>query len=187
MAKPQTIQELKPNKFIWPRIFPFFAATWNWLVNAFDNLRGDYDVNRREGFITIDKTNADRQVIRFRKDRLMSFLNNALKESPGCFEPTFNEATGEYSVSNPYYRVGGKTYTAGIDTSAIVPGEITALRIDASSSQPSATLVSYGDISSLNAAEDDLRYYIIPLYILGSDSKITCDFRKGAIAVMSEF
>lgn len=186
MAKPQVLQQLKPGKFVWPGLFPFFAATWNWVLGAFDNLRGDYDLNRREGLITVDWRNVDRPVIRLRKDRLLWFLKDLVKESPGCFEPTFDEAEEEYTIANPYYRIGGKTYEAGVDGSEIVDGAIMALKLDASGSAPNATLEAFADLGELQEAEADLRVLIIPLYIV-SGGKITCDFRKGAFAAMSEF
>lgn len=186
MAKPQVLQRLKPGKFVWPGLFPFFAATWNWLLGAFDGLRGDYDLSRKEGLITVDWRDPDNPVIRLRKDRLMEFLKDALKESPGCFEPTFDETEEEYTVANPYYRVGGKTYEAGVDGGSIEDGKIMALSIDATGAQPSAELVALDGIAALNNLEADLNYCVVPLYIV-SGGKITCDFRKGAIAVMSEF
>lgn len=104
----------------------------------------------------------------------------------GCFEPIYDTNKGEYTIINPYYRVGGKTYEAGVDGASIVDGAIMALEIDATAASPTAELVAVDGMTALSNMEADLRHFVIPLYIV-SGGKITCDFRKGAIAVMSEF
>lgn len=94
-------------------------------------------------------------------------------------------------LANLYYRVGGKSY-------AIIPDDvldvvtvyniddedaekpIVALKVNLSGDAPSASLVAYKDLAALNAAEQDLDFYIQPLYFVEAQSgAISCDLRIG--------
>ena len=65
MAKPPRLEKLKHGRLLSGKVFCFFVETWNWLVGAFDNMRGDADINPNEGMITVDRTDPDNPVIRF--------------------------------------------------------------------------------------------------------------------------
>ena len=97
-------------------------------------------------------------------------------------------------LANLYYRVGGKSYsisvtTAGnqdivtvydIDDTAAPEKPIVALKVNLSGDAPSASLVAYKDLAALNAAEQNLNYYIQPLYFVEAQSgAISCDLRIG--------
>ena len=64
MARPNILQRLKHGKLLTALAFPRFVETFNWLVGAFDNLKGDADVNPRNGCIHVDRTDPDVPVIR---------------------------------------------------------------------------------------------------------------------------
>lgn len=70
MARPPLIQKLRHGTLLTGRLYRWFVETWNWLTGYVDNLRGDFDANPAQGFISVDRTNPDVPVIRFRKDRL---------------------------------------------------------------------------------------------------------------------
>lgn len=109
---------------------------------------------------------------------------------PGCFEAYIkgNPQDGyELELLNEYYNVGGKTYHTDASYSFVgIPSGILALKIDATGSEPSATIELYSSVSSMQSEQEDKDYYIIPLYTVESGS-ITCDWRKGVNAAMGEF
>ena len=65
MAKPPRLEKLRHGRLLSGKVFRFFVETWNWLVGAFDNMRGDADINPAQGSISIDRTDPDNPVIRF--------------------------------------------------------------------------------------------------------------------------
>jgi len=102
MAKPATLQLLNHGKLICKAVFPFFVETFNWVVTAFDNLRGDFDVNPKNGAITIDRTNHDHPVIRLRTDNLN--LGGGKEYVPGeDTNITFTEQSDGTVAVNVYY------------------------------------------------------------------------------------
>ena len=70
MARPPRIEKLRHGKLLCGSVFRFFVETWNWLVGYVDNMKGDADVNPQAGHITIDRTDPDHPVIRFRADKV---------------------------------------------------------------------------------------------------------------------
>ncbi len=70
MARPQALQFLKHGKLLCGSAFRLFVETWNWLVGYVNNIKGDYDVNPKNGFIVVDRSDPDSPVIRFRTDNL---------------------------------------------------------------------------------------------------------------------
>ena len=91
MARPPQLQKLRHGRLLCGRVFRFFVETWNWLVGAFDNLCGDWDVSPKTGFVTVDWSDPDKPVVRFRGDALMTYMKNSLGMylAPGNFEPVF--------------------------------------------------------------------------------------------------
>ena len=188
--RPNPIQYLKHGKLLSKKTAPTFVETWNWLCACANNACGDYDINPRECYITVDKRREDKPIIRLRIDRLVQALKDRFEceELPGCYDIEYDDEAEEYTLSNCYYRISGKTYE-GPDT---LPGDlescILALKVTAnSSSAPSATLETYANIAALNTAETDTEYIIIPLYTFDSEGAITCDWRKSALASMMEY
>ncbi len=65
MAKrPQILQTLRHGRLLCGAAFRHFVETWNWLVSAFDGLKGDFDMDPRSGHVTIDRTVPDAPVVR---------------------------------------------------------------------------------------------------------------------------
>ena len=69
MARPPRIEKLRHGRLLCGSVFRFFVETWNWLVGYVDNMKGDADVNPKAGYITIDRTDPDHPVVRFRADK----------------------------------------------------------------------------------------------------------------------
>lgn len=51
MAKPQILTQLKHDKLITKANFPTFVETFNYVVNRLENIKGDYDINPKNGAI----------------------------------------------------------------------------------------------------------------------------------------
>ena len=64
MARPVQLQKLRHGRILSGGATPHFVETWNWLVAAFDNLKGDADVNPKNGHISIDRSDPDCPVVR---------------------------------------------------------------------------------------------------------------------------
>lgn len=120
----------------------------------------------------------------------LKFVGGA-KGRPGRFDVSVSEdpVSGERtaSFSNPYYDVGGKTYVADVQPVPIPGACIVALRVAATGSQSETGIVTYTDLGALRNAQDDLAYYISPLYEFGPDGTVVCDFRTGPVIAMGEF
>lgn len=109
---------------------------------------------------------------------------NSSDAIPGRFDL---ESLGDntYTVKNPYYNVGGKTYVAPVSSVTIKDG-IMALIIHLSPTFPSTVLVIYQSVAELQNAQKTAGTYILPLYKF-ADGNIECDFRLGPPAVAWEF
>ena len=104
---------------------------------------------------------------------------------PGPFTPVYEEPEEDeeeptYIVTgftNCYWQNCGKTILMSDQT---IPGAngFIALRAGATpSTAGQATLQCYADLAALQAAQDDVAYFTIPLYRV-ADSKITLDMRR---------
>lgn len=65
MPKPPILQKLSHDKMLTKGNFPGFVETWNYTVNRANNLKGDYDVNPKNGCIQVDNSDPEYPVIRF--------------------------------------------------------------------------------------------------------------------------
>lgn len=65
MSKPSLLQKLKHGLWLSQKNFPFFVDTWNYLVERSRGLRGDKDVNPKDGYIIVDNTDEEAPIIRF--------------------------------------------------------------------------------------------------------------------------
>jgi len=72
MARPQRIEKLRHGRLLCGSVFRFFVETWNWLTAYVDNMKGDAETDPQSGYITIDRTDPDHPVIRFRADKVAS-------------------------------------------------------------------------------------------------------------------
>ena len=172
--RPQRLETLRHGRLLTGRVFRFFVETWNWLISYVDNLAGDFDVNPQTGHITVDRSKGDRPVIRLRPDVLRREVFN-----DGPFAPVFSEDGVKVSaLVDRFYQVGGVTHEiegpwdVPTDTSGII-----CVRVGATTANRDADMVIYPDMSALNAAQENLEYVIVPLYILEGGA-ISVDLRK---------
>ena len=70
MARPQRIEKLRHGRLLCGSVFRFFVETWNWLTAYVDNMKGDAETDPQSGYITIDRSDPDHPVIRFRADKV---------------------------------------------------------------------------------------------------------------------
>lgn len=181
MAKPPTIQKLRHGRLLCGTVFRFFVETWNWLTAYVDNMKGDLDVDPMNGVITVDRTQADFPVIRFRKDRLGAL---GLGGYSGPFNPVENEQKIVTGFKECYFQVGGKTYRIADVENFGGADCIVALKIPATADQsPSdAQLVTYAGLESgafddLTSAQDNVAYEIVPLFIIDENRRVSVDLR----------
>ena len=192
MARPPTIQKLRHNRLLCGRVFRFFVETWNWLVGYVDNMKGDADVNPQNGHIVVDRTDPDHPVIRFRADRLPKGGGGEAVDVPadGPFSPVYDtEGEDEEVVTgfqNCYWMNGGMT--VHMSGTRSIPGTdgFIALKAGATpSTSGTATLYCYANLAALQAAQRDVAYFIVPLYVVSS-SKITLDLRRMPVVYSAE-
>lgn len=113
----------------------------------------------------------------------------AAAEDAGCFRVD-ELTTTAISLTNCHFMIGGKVVSLPSEpaTASVSAGTIVALKIKADSTRQ-AELATYNSLSSLKQAQDDLGYYIIPLYqiaVNNDEASIACDFRSMPIAAMWE-
>ena len=177
--KPQILTELKHGKFICRAVYPTFVATWNWLVRFSSTMKGDFDVNPKAGLITVDRTDPDHPVIRFRQDRLP-----ASKVYTGPFNPVSNDDGIVTGFEYCYFQVGGLTFhIADVDFSGA--DCIVALKIPVTTdtSPSEAEVVSFAGLedgeayNALIAAQTQVGYEYVPLFILDDNRRVKVDFR----------
>ena len=96
---------------------------------------------------------------------------------------------------NPYYQVGGRTYSIGtasptVSLTVIVDNTpiLIYLRISLTGSTPSASLQYTSSLSGLQSVQGtSLEWYCLPLYFLSSEGNLTCDFRSMVNIQAAEF
>ena len=179
--KPQTLAELRHGKFICRAVYPTFVATWNWIVRFTSTIKGDFDVNPKNGVITVDRTDPDHPIIRLRQDRLASTTGKAWT---GPFNPVTDEDSRVSGFDHCYFQVGGKTYRIADVENFGGADCIVALKIPATADQsPSgAQLVTYAGLESgafddLTSAQDNVAYEIVPLFIIDENRRVSVDLR----------
>lgn len=107
--------------------------------------------------------------------------------NPGRFELATADDGNSYTLKNPYYDIGGRTYAVpGSLSVALDYTGIVALWIDLSRPAPSASLSRFGSLSDMQAAQQNYGGYVLPLYQL-EEGSVVCDFRIGPPAVAWEF
>lgn len=79
MARPPRLELLQHGKILCGSVFRLFVETWNWLVGYVDNMKGDVDVNPQSGYISIDRTDPDHPVVRFRADKVAGVTKSSQK------------------------------------------------------------------------------------------------------------
>lgn len=109
----------------------------------------------------------------------------------GCFALVVQKDEHDVPVScsfaNRYFNYGNVTLTCA-DLTLSAGGVIVALQITTTANQqtPTASLETYETLDALQADQRDLGYVVIPLYSLGADFSILCDFRVAPVAPVGE-
>lgn len=179
MARPQVLQKLKHGKILSKAAFPFFTATWNWLITAFANLKGDREMGG-QGFIYVDRGNEDAPIIRADETLLRLRLNIFprpfdLRGNPGDYQ----------TLAHCYYSIGGYTYNRNVMT--IPKGEgFLCLEVGAQEAH-TCLLVWHKDEQALKAAQADYSKYTCPLYLFDNKGYVICDLRSQPLIAMGEF
>ena len=187
--KPGVVQELKHGKLLTRRVYPFFVDTWNWVVRNVNNLKGDNDV-RPDGLITVDRTDPDAPVIRFRLDLLKDFFGTGGEVSPKPWDIVpASDGEEDYRIFvRRYYQVGGvlREYSTGEErVEDFVLQEsieddrpwIAFRHVATVGGSDTDAVVGYATIEELLEAQRDPRYLVKPLYWLSHEGDILCDFR----------
>lgn len=105
----------------------------------------------------------------------------------GCFVVDTISSTS-LTLARCHYMVGGKCRTLQNGTVAIADNNVVALKIG-TRSELTDTLATYSNLASLVQAQDDLDYYIVPLYevaVADGEGSIAVDYRKMPSAAMWE-
>lgn len=153
MARPRILQQLTRGRLLTGRNFPWFVATWNWLTRYVDNLQGDADGRNEEGYITLDRSDPDNPVIRFRIDKLQNPTGKINVALPWTYDPL-------HGWLNPKIQVGANTRFAVSNTSATGDGAY-YVDVDFSSATPTASVVR--DPAS-SPGDDVFRVYVGTVY-----------------------
>ena len=186
--KPQILAKLRHGKLICQAIYPTFVETWNWLVRFTSTMKGDADVNPQAGYITIDRTDPDHPIIRFRADRLPQ-AGVVEVSADGPFSPIYDTEGEDPEVvtgfANCYWQNAGVTQHMSDQTIPGTDGFIALKAGATSATNGTATLYCYANLAALQAAQQDVAYFIVPLYrIVGS--KITLDMRRMPVVFTAE-
>lgn len=191
--KPDSLQRLKAGKLICSKACPGFVDTWNWLISFVSNLRGDYDINQKEGYITIDTSDDDHPIIRLRDNNLkIDGTAPTPAADNGCYAiRSIENDEGDLKINfkNPYFRVGGRTHTGAatvtIHNTESLSHWVLVLQIDGYRADAQASLINL-DQDELDDYERADSKYIIPLYGFNK-GELECDYRTIPQAVMWEF
>ena len=188
------LQYLRHGKALCGKVFKRFVETFNYHNDFIANLKGDGDLQKSDGCIEIDRTDPTHPVIRLNKQKLvLPDPEQGGSPLPGRFDIEIESdeedetAPSTASFSNCYYDVGGKTYETSVEELELSGGEIIALKVTATGSSPSAEIVTYDSLADLQSAQMNKDYYVRPLYKIGSEFAIECDFRTGPTFDMGEF
>ena len=190
------LQYLRHGKALCGKVFKRFVETFNYHNDFIANLKGDGDLPMSDGCINLDLVDPKHPVIRLNKQKLaLPDPKQGGAQSPGRFDITIEEGEEDEdsepshtaTFSNCYYDVGGKTYETSVEELELSGGEIVALKVTATGSSPSAEIVTYGSLADLQSAQGNKDYYVRPLYKIGSEFAIECDFRTGPTFDMGEF
>lgn len=171
--RPETLQLLKEGKLLASSVFPALVETWNWLVEAFDGIKGDYDLNPKEGYITVDKRDPAHPVIRLAKpvkaedgsgEQLQAFNSNFQFKDGSIL-------SGVVCIARQYYLVDGLSPAEG--ESRISDGEY---RLKFTLNNSTKQWVIVVEKGSGFAAPNDTTSYA-PLFSI-YDGEVAADYRN---------
>ena len=213
MARPQKLQRLRHGRIFSKGAFPGIVETWNWLCAIVESWVGDRDLGG-DGFIYVDRTNADVPVIRLDLNKLNRRINPKNlpdyslwrivggSASAEVTDPETGETeiitSGYHYIDNQYYMVGGVLFEAQDNTtleSFIEDGKhFIAAKVEAVGDGSYSSLVGYETFAAMRNDSLDRTFSLIPLYEIdkASDSSggnieivVKTDFR--AIPLVEAF
>ncbi len=76
-ARPSILQFLQHGKLLCGKVFGGFVETWNYIVESFDNFKGEADLDPENGIIYIDRADATHPVIRVKSDRIKALVRGS--------------------------------------------------------------------------------------------------------------
>lgn len=165
-------QYLKSGLALCGKAFPRFVQTFNWLVDATSNLKGDADCGADGGGrITVDKTDFAHPVIRC----------TGCNGGGGGVTPAISSANesawmltvgdnGAFRLDNCYWMAGGEAKECGAlsGTDTKQTGErficVEFDLTDSGAKRPTATVLD--TISSIKVAQQNMDKYVVPMWIL---------------------
>ena len=191
------LEYLRHGKALCGKVFRRFVETFNFHNDFISNLKGDADLSVVGGKVNVDRTDERHPVIRCQGCGGGPKEKSDDGDGNGRYAIESIEG-GVVTMKNPYFNVGGKTYHGEATTAELIGGQtnVIALRISATGvSAPTDSLEVYDSVASLQAEQQELDYYTIPLYMIatGVDEEteeetydVVCDFRLGPDAAMGE-
>lgn len=156
MAKPGILQRLTKGWLLSGKNFPGFADTFNYAVDRIENLKGDFDTNPKDGYVTVDNTDPEHPVIRLAK--IPEGGGGSASVLPGCFD-----LDDDYNFINRYYRVEQFLFELG---ECSVSGAGLYYIFLPQSGQGDASVESVASVSAYNSLAANLESSVIPLYLV---------------------
>lgn len=168
------LQFLKSGKALCSAAFPHFTETWNWLVSATSNLKGDHDVNQNDGHISVDWTAAGHPVIRCVNCKAKAGGGGSSADVGPSAWQLVGFGTSSPSLENCFYMSAGELMDGGsISLASIVSEDSTGFicaSFALSDSSSVATAKLYASVEDVQTAQKDLDNYVVPLwYVRASD------------------
>ena len=192
------LEYLRHGKALCGKVFRRFVETFNFHNDFISNLKGDADLQVVGGKVKVDRTDERHPVIRCQGCGGGQNDEEKRDDGNGRYAIVSIE-DGVVTLENPYFSVGGKTYVGSATTAELIGGQtdVIALRISATGgSAPADSLEVYDSVALLQAAQQSLDYYTIPLFMISTTvdeeteedvHNVVCDFRIGPDAAMGEF
>lgn len=171
MNKPSVLQVVQRGKIWCSAVFEHLVETWNWLVFAFDALKGDYDVNPKDGYITVDKTDPSHPVVRLARP-----LPSGGTPSPSP-TPSGGGSSGGFAYSNGTI-AGGAACIARqyIQVDPLTNAGDGEYRVKIDMLNRSAVIEAGSGFEAPTAA-----FTYVPLFVI-SGGAISVDYRGAAMA-----
>lgn len=184
------LQYLSHGKALCGKVFARFVETYNGLVDFCANLRGDGDVARGAGRITVDRADPAHPVIRCSGCGGGGGSSGAsaadLSASAfGLVEEKDDEGavTGR-TVVNCWWNQGGVTKT-GADVDIGTAAGVVYLKVAATGQGGSGFEVAVGTLSDIQGMQQDPSQYVVPLYSITDGGVV--DLRTAPQLQMVEF
>lgn len=108
-----TTEKLVHGKKLNNKNFPNFVETFNSLVQFFQNLKGDYDLSKENGYISIDRNDDGYPVVRLVKGMAGGGSGTATADEP------WEVDIKEYQIKRPVFQMGMDRLNANYTTQTV--------------------------------------------------------------------